>query len=174
MRKYLGVKLLWILFSGNRDWWKKVLLRKHLLGPRMRCLENPPDPHIGSQIWSLLKDSLPLLQRNLTWVPGNGKNISIWKYSIMRNPLLLELHEVLPLKYWLNKQGKCALFVISFWSHFYRCFLGWYLGEIPGNLQEHSHALLLKLQVFTRNLLSLKNSRGWGQKNYNVKNVYVV
>jgi hypothetical protein len=93
----LGAKLLWRLILRSKNLWKRVLLHKYFSGSRLRCLEDPPEAHPSSQIWHLLKASLPLIQIQLTWVPGNGKKIMIWKNNITGNPPLLKIQNLLPL-----------------------------------------------------------------------------
>lgn len=82
----LGVKVLWHLITGQFDWWKQVLFKKYLHGNRKRCLDHPLDEGRGSPIWKLCKAVACLIQSKLTWIPGNGRLISIWDDSIMGKP----------------------------------------------------------------------------------------
>jgi hypothetical protein len=84
----LGDKILWRLVTGKKEWWKKVLVHKYLEGDQLHCLDTTPPTQPGSPIWKLLKASLSLFQSKSTWIPGNGKQISIWEDNIMGNPPL--------------------------------------------------------------------------------------
>jgi hypothetical protein len=74
----LGSKMLWRMITREFDWWKKSLIFKYFQKDRLRGLENQQLHPNGSPIWKLLQASFPLLQRKLTWIPGNGKCIRIW------------------------------------------------------------------------------------------------
>lgn len=76
MNVVLGAKLLWCLIIGRNDWWKRVLLKKYLIGDRTRSLDRVPNVQSGSQIWKLLRASLSLLQSQLTWIPGNDRKLT--------------------------------------------------------------------------------------------------
>ena len=54
----------------------------------MRCLDNDPIMRKGSYIFTLCQKVIPLFKAELTWIPGNGKQIKIWKDSIMGNSSL--------------------------------------------------------------------------------------
>jgi hypothetical protein len=68
----MGEKILWKLVSGENDWWKRILQKKYLIGNRLRCLDQRHSLDSGSPIGKLLSTSIPLIQRHLTWIPGNG------------------------------------------------------------------------------------------------------
>jgi hypothetical protein len=73
-----GRKFLWNLISGRKEWWKTILLKKYLAGDRLRCLDQQHSLSSGSPIGKLLSASIPLIQSQLTWIPGNGSKDPYW------------------------------------------------------------------------------------------------
>ena len=69
----LGEIILWHLVFGRKEWWKKVLIHKYFEGDKIQSLDATPSSQPGSPIWKLLKASLPLIKRKITWILGNGK-----------------------------------------------------------------------------------------------------
>ena len=74
----LGAKLLWNLVTGKLTWSKHALWKKYFSGPRLRSLDTTPRSAKGSPIFTLYKRDLALFSPELTWLPGNGRNIHIW------------------------------------------------------------------------------------------------
>jgi hypothetical protein len=68
----MGAKILWNVVFGKNDWWKRILQKTYLVGSRLRCLEQCHSLDSGSPIGKLLFASIPLIQIQLTWIPGNG------------------------------------------------------------------------------------------------------
>jgi hypothetical protein len=84
----IGVKILCNLSSGRNDWWKQVLKKKYLIGDRLRCLDQCNSLSRGCPVGKLLSTSIPLIQSQLTWILGNGRNILTGADSIMgKQPL---------------------------------------------------------------------------------------
>jgi hypothetical protein len=84
----MGAKILWNLVSRKNDWWKRILQKKYLVGSRLRCLDQRHSLDSGSPIGKLLSASIPLIQSQLTWIPGNGRKILIGADNIMgKQPL---------------------------------------------------------------------------------------
>jgi hypothetical protein len=75
MNLAMGAKLLWRLISWKIECWKRILLRKYLEGPRLRCLDHVINNQ-GSPIWKLLQNLQSILQDLLTWILGNGKKLT--------------------------------------------------------------------------------------------------
>jgi hypothetical protein len=112
-------------------WWKKVMLHKYLARDRLRCLDGTPQGRIGSPIWRLLKASLPLFQSKVTWIPGNGRKISIWDDSILGNPPLQQDPSLTPLFNWFQEHGLNTLFDISKWNNSSGSWSSWKFNGIP-------------------------------------------
>jgi hypothetical protein len=94
MNLALGGKILWRIVTRKYDWWKKVLVKKYFTGPRKRCLDELPTARNGSPIWKLINAVVPIIQSDLTWVPGNGGSIDIWHDNIMGNKPLVHIQEL--------------------------------------------------------------------------------
>jgi hypothetical protein len=75
----MGAKLLWRILTGKKDWWKMTITKKYRLGGRKRCMDNTPDPHPGSQVFKIIRVTIPFFKEHLSWIPGNGKMIRLWK-----------------------------------------------------------------------------------------------
>jgi hypothetical protein len=71
------------MVTRKYEWWKKVLIKKYFVGPRKRCLDVLPSAINGSPIWKLVNVAIPIIQPDLTWIPGNGGLIDIWNDNIM-------------------------------------------------------------------------------------------
>jgi hypothetical protein len=91
-------------------------MHKYFEGDRLHCLDHPPLAQNGSQIWSLLKTSLPLIKNNLSWSLGNGKCINLTTDKIHGSPSLEQESSLLPLLPWLSKQGKNSIYDIFSWN----------------------------------------------------------
>ena len=40
MSKAMGAKMVWILITGRKEWWKEVIRKKYIRRPRLRMLDN--------------------------------------------------------------------------------------------------------------------------------------
>jgi hypothetical protein len=92
----LGAKILWNLITGTPSWSKKALWRKYFRGPRKKCLDRPAVVEKGSPIFSLCQKALKHFSPQLTWIPGNGKEINVWEDSIMGDPPLGSRQDLKP------------------------------------------------------------------------------
>jgi hypothetical protein len=70
----------------------------------------------GSPIWKFPKESAPIIQDKLTWIPGNRKLISIWNESILGKTPLNQIIVLQPIKVWMIAYNLETLFDISKWS----------------------------------------------------------
>jgi hypothetical protein len=73
----LGAKILWNIITGKSTWCKRALWRKYFRGPRKNCLEKPTKVGKGTPIFTLCQKALQTFQGQITWIPGNGKEINI-------------------------------------------------------------------------------------------------
>jgi len=96
----LGAKVAQRLVSSVNEWWKCALLSRYLNGSRLRCLDSPLPTSKGSPIWKLIKITSPLIQSHLSWLPGNGKTISLWYDNITGKPPLETFEDLQSLKDW--------------------------------------------------------------------------
>jgi hypothetical protein len=83
----MGAKLLWRIISGRKEWWKMTITKKYKLGARKRCMDSIPETQPVSQIWKLLRASIPFFKEHLSWILGNGKLIRLWQDSILGTDL---------------------------------------------------------------------------------------
>jgi hypothetical protein len=141
----LGEKMLWRMISGDYANWKKTLVNKYFQRDRLRGVEIPIGPSSISPIWKSLQVSLPLLQSQLSWIPGNGKSIRIWEDKILHKPPLIQEISLTPLREWLHAQNKYFLNDISIWD-IEGLWKGWNLGNIPEALKIQADQLLSHMQ----------------------------
>lgn len=112
----MGAKILWNIVSRNSTWRKRSLWKKYFSSARTRCLDAPPRKPKCSPIFSLYLKSLPLYTPDLSWIPGNGKQIWIWEDSILGEPSLESSIGLLNLKHFLQENGYCTLWDLSSWD----------------------------------------------------------
>lgn len=79
----LGAKILWNTITGKPTWSKRAFWKKYFRGPRKKCLEKPAKVGKGSPIFSLCQKAMQHFRTQITWIPGNGKDISIWDDSVL-------------------------------------------------------------------------------------------
>jgi len=65
----LVAKLLWRLFSRNKEWWKTTIVKKYKMGTRKRFIDQKNVNHNGSPTWKLLCSFIPHIKEKLTWIP---------------------------------------------------------------------------------------------------------
>jgi hypothetical protein len=169
----LGTKILWRMVTRQNEWWKKDILHKYFTESRLRCLDHPPLEKSGSQIWNLLKASLPLIQNNLSWSPGNGKNIKLATDRIHGSAPLEHEASLLLILSWLSNQGKHSLYDISTWNRTTGKWLSWDLGNPPTNIQPISHLLISRLKGCAPISLNTKDSHCWNAQHYSVKQGFI-
>ena len=73
----MGAKLLWNLLEPKSSWSSRVLKKKYFPGPTLRCLDGDHVVKNGSAIYNVCKKTLPYFRAELSFIPGNGKSISI-------------------------------------------------------------------------------------------------
>jgi hypothetical protein len=88
----MGKKLLWILVTSKLLWWKQVIWKKYLWGPRIRCMEHPPRVFKGSSIFNLILSTLLVINIHINWIPGNGKLIKFGKFPSWNKVTSLIVH----------------------------------------------------------------------------------
>jgi hypothetical protein len=109
------------------------------------------------------KNLSPLFKPDLTWIPGNGKNILIWEDSILGDPPLDTLSGTSNLKRWLHSQSLTVLWDISIWNNDeIRTWKKWSILNCPSHLHNEELLLLSLLQGKSPIASHTKDSRGWG------------
>jgi len=81
--KALGIKLVWRRLIGQDQWWGDALARKYLNGQRSLLINGLIPNRPCTQIWRLIKKSIPHIKDHLSKNPGNGENTSIRNDRIM-------------------------------------------------------------------------------------------
>ena len=143
----MGSKLLCNLISGNSTWSKQVLWKKYFHGHWIRCLNLPPKVQRGSLIFSLCLRSLDHFKTRLSWIPRNGKLISILEDSILGDLPIYHQTGLTNIKTYLQSNNHLTLWDISWWDDDEdRCWIGWDLGNYPERLEDESKSLLEFLQ----------------------------
>jgi hypothetical protein len=143
----LGEKLLWHIVSGDTAWSKEALWKKYFRGTRKRCIENPCRETKGSPIYNLCKKAMDLFTPHLTWVPGNGKKIKIWQYSILGDPPLELSQDLQRLKGWMDGKNLKTLFDISTWgTDRHKAWQGWAVSNLRLDIEIEWCSLKLSLQ----------------------------
>jgi hypothetical protein len=112
----MGGKLLWRVITGKRTWTKQILRKKYFRGDRDRCLERPPKGKKGSPIFSLCLRALDFFQSKLTWIPGNRAKIRIMEDSILSDPPLIGVRDIMHIGEWLSANNHTTLWDISLWK----------------------------------------------------------
>jgi len=158
----LGAKLLWQIVSGKDSWSKKVLRKKYFRGPRKRCLDHTPTRRKGSPIYDLCIKAMEPFQKNLHWIPGNGKSIKVWEDSILGDTPLGQCNELNNIKRWLQSKGVNTLWDLSEWER--NNWTGWKIQDLPPNLEEEGDVLRTFLQGKSPIKNNIKDKRGWGRK----------
>jgi hypothetical protein len=98
----MGAKLLWRIVSKRKEWWKTAITKKYRLGGKNQCMDTTPDSHSGSQIWKLIRATIPFFKEHLSWIPGYGKSIRLWQDSILGTDITSQGEEIGDLKRWLT------------------------------------------------------------------------
>jgi hypothetical protein len=117
----------------------------------------------GSPIFSLCQKAMKHFSPHLTWIPGNGKEISVWEDSIMGEPPLGSRQDLNCLKDWMKTQNLNNLWDISVWGNDeHKSWLNWEIANRPPDLEEEWNTLKLCLQGKTPLKERKKDKRGWG------------
>ena len=99
-------------------------------------------------------------KRNLYWIPGDGKTISIWNDSILGETPIGACSEVENLKRWILNKGVNSLWDLSTWEG--NNWIGWDLGNPPPDLEAESEILTSLLQGKSPTKDGIRDKRGWG------------
>ena len=157
-----GAKLLWNLLKSRPSWCSRALKIKYFPGSRLRGLESDHVKKNGSPIFALCKKSLHKFVENLYWSPGNGKQINIWKDSVLGKPPPRLPH----LQNWMETRDLTTLWSISEWDVNYpHRWLSWALPICPEELENDKLKLISHLAGNAPISKLSKDSRGWGQRN---------
>jgi hypothetical protein len=117
----------------------------------------------GSLIFSLCQKALEHFRPNLTWIPGNGKEINIWEDSIMGDPPLGSNQDLRRLKEWMKTQNLSKIWDISVWGNDEnKTWLRWEAANKPPDLEEEWKKLTLSLKGKSPLKERKKDKRGWG------------
>jgi len=159
----MGGKILWNMTAGKQTWSKHLLRKKYFSGSRDRFLEKPPPKKKGSPIFLLCQKAIPLIKSQLTWIPGNGSKINLWKDSILGGQPLSEFREIENIKNWLMQKNCRTLWDISTWKNDDKnSWEGWDLGNYPEELKGEVSVLLDLLQGKAPLRAGVRDKRGWG------------
>jgi len=116
MNAALGMKKVWRTIIGKESWWKKTLISKYMDGTRKRLLNGNIPIRQCTQIWKLVKKTIPLMSRYISKILGNGKTISIWEDRIMGKEPLQTHPEIEDIQEWMKDKGFNTLHSISLWN----------------------------------------------------------
>jgi hypothetical protein len=157
--------------SGREEWWKTAIIKKYRLGGRKRCIDNTPDPQPRSQIWKLIRATIPFFKDHLSWIPGNGKLIRLWQDSILGVDITSREAEFGDLKRWLIVGQKRTLFDFPKWNENGN-WKEWSLGGIPAQMSNQAQVLISTLKGAAPILSDIPDNRGWGTDWYSIKEGY--
>lgn len=95
MNAALGIKIIWRMITSKESWWKKILAAKYMNHPRTNLLAKNIPIRPCTQVWKLVKKMIPSINKHISKIPSNRKNVLIWEDRIMgKEPLnLLSGHE---------------------------------------------------------------------------------
>jgi ribonuclease HI len=159
----LGEKILWNIISGKSNWSKRALWKKYFRGPRKKCLGNPTKLGKGSPIFSLCQKVLQAFLTQITWIPGNGKDISIWEDSVLGEPTLSTRQDLRRLRDWMQTNSLHKLWDISAWRNDENIsWSRWEIANLPQDLEEEWTNLKNLLQGKTPLCEKRKDKIGWG------------
>jgi hypothetical protein len=101
----------------------------------------------------------------LTWIPGNGKEINILENSIMGDPPLGSRQDLKQLKVWMRTQNLNSLLDISVWGNDEpKSWQNLEMANITPNLEEDRNTLKFCLQGKSSLKERKKDKRGWGTR----------
>ena len=157
----MGDKLLWNLFKFKSSWSSKVLKRKYFPGPMLRFLDGDHVVKNISAIYNVCKKTLPYFRAELSFIPSNGKSISIWKDVILgRRPPCLPC-----LQSWMTDKILTTIWDIAEWEEVEpNNWSRWALPDCPADLKIESTLLLHHLAGLTPINKNRKDKRGWGRQ----------
>ena len=116
MNAALGMKIVWILITGNKRWWKKSLINKYLNGSKENLLNGNIPIRQSTQVWKLVKRVIPIMGSRISKTPGNGQKISIAEDITMGKDPLQDHPEMDGIQEWMRGKGFNTLHSISLWN----------------------------------------------------------
>ena len=127
----LGAKIIWRFIIGEPSQWKQILETKYFSSSHQHILVTKIPIKPCSHIWKLIWKALPLIKDNTSGVPGGGKDINLWRDSIMEFPPLSDFQEIHPLNTWMQNKGITILDQISSSNHEDNTGDGWLPPAFP-------------------------------------------
>jgi len=110
-----GGKILWNLFKNPKHPVNEILKAKYAHKVPIRDLQES-QTHPSTQVWHLCNKSLKFFKGKAYRIPGNGKNINLWRNRIMDREPLEDNEEIADLKYWLKRAGINRVYDLSNWD----------------------------------------------------------
>jgi len=99
----------------------------------------------------------------ITWIPGNGKDISIWEDSVLSEATLLIRQDLRRLRDWMHTNRLHKLWDISAWRNDENIsWSKWEIENLPQELEEEWTNLKNLLQGKTPLCEKRKDKIGWG------------
>ena len=126
----------------------------------------------GTSLWQLCKYSFNIIQSDFYWIPGNGKKINAWDYSILGHPPWSSILGLSPLADWASNQGLHTLYDLSKWDSM-GYWTGWKDLHPPAHLTEDATLFLSSLHRLSPTQATATDRIGWGKnRQYMVKEGY--
>ena len=127
--------------------------------PRTNLLSESVPIRPCTQVLKLVKKMIPTISKNISKIPGNGKNIKLWEDRIMgKEPLnLLSCHE--DIQNWMKDRGITSLHSISRGEN--RNWQERYIPGIPSNLKSQRDSLLHHLKGATPTSIEEEDTFAW-------------
>ena len=116
----------------------------------------------GTPLWNLCRQGMEFFLPHLYWIPGNGKKIILWTYSILDCPPLNNISKLDGIQEWDLDENLNTLFDISSWKTD-GIWENWNIPEVRPILLDAKTSLLFHLPGCAPVHISLPNKRGWGK-----------
>eukprot|EP00253_Pinus_taeda_P028484 PITA_28484 len=168
----LGCKLLWQLITEPMHPISQLLKLKYLQNQSITSF-NPVLSPRGMQAWRLCCKGIEFFRNHLYKIPGNGKNILLWRDQIMGHPPLSTINEIVDLRAWLSSKGTRKIEDIAEWDNKgnWQC---WSLPNIPAHLKDQLKIFTDAIIDFTPMHKDKEDSWGWGKTGvYTAKQGYL-
>lgn len=168
----LGCKLLWQLITEPKHPISQPLNLKYLQNQSIASF-NPALSPRGTQAWRLCCKGIEFFRTHLYKIPGNDKNILMWRDRIMGHPPLSAINEIADLRAWLSSKGIRKIEDIAEWDNKgnWQC---WTLPNIPTHLKDQLKIFTDAITDFTPVHKDEEDSWGWGKTRvYTAKQGYL-
>jgi hypothetical protein len=99
----MGCKLLWQLYAEPNHPVSQIFKIKYLKNQSIKHFTVEKNPK-GTQAWKLCSRGIEFFRSYLYRIPGNGKNTTLWRDSVMGHPPLAEVNEISELRAWLQQR----------------------------------------------------------------------